>query len=155
MASTIRRDGTVKKSGSAHGGGGVRYGVYARGGFECVFCGAHRVVFSLEHVTCQSHGGSDTAGNYAVSCYSCNSARKNRTDAKFFAELEAKGIDTMGISTRIAAQIVGKADLKLGRKLEIVAKAARARSKRAGGTEMQGNLAASRAARKSWLAAKK
>ena len=138
----------VRVSGSRLGAGGVRYGVYARDHFACVYCGATRTALTLDHVECQSSGGGHDSQNFVTACYSCNSSRQDRDDAAFYAELAEQGVDTNGLIGRVATAIVQPIDRALGRRLETAGKRARAASKRAGGSTMGGHVAAARAARR-------
>lgn len=57
----------------------VRFEVFKRDGFRCLYCGAtpqeSRLV--VDHVEPQSGGGSDDSANLATCCQSCNQGKSN------------------------------------------------------------------------------
>jgi hypothetical protein len=63
----------------------------ARAGGACEYCrlleAATGVLFHLEHVLPQSHGGETTLSNLALSCPGCNLAKSDRTSGADLAGL--------------------------------------------------------------------
>lgn len=61
----------------------LRRAIAARDGWTCCYCGTALgdggEAVSLDHVECQSHGGTHSAANLVATCQSCNSQRCNRT----------------------------------------------------------------------------
>ncbi|MDQ2904169.1 MAG: RNA-guided endonuclease IscB [Ktedonobacteraceae bacterium] len=58
-------------------------------GHACVYCGATRVPFELDHVLARSRGGSDRVSNLVLSCHDCN-RRKGNQSATAFGHLEVE-----------------------------------------------------------------
>ena len=61
----------------------LRFKVYERDGFKCVYCGSRKDL-SCDHVTAESKGGATTEGNLVTCCKSCNSKKKTKTLADFW-----------------------------------------------------------------------
>lgn len=57
--------------------GALRFAVYSRDGFACVFCSS-TVDLTLDHIRPWSHGGPDTLNNLQTLCRPCNSSKGNR-----------------------------------------------------------------------------
>ncbi len=53
---------------------GLRFDVFRRDNFTCVYCGASSpdVTLECDHVTAVSKGGADTMSNLVTACYDCN-----------------------------------------------------------------------------------
>ena len=78
----------------------ARLAINLRDDCKCIYCGAYCLGnSSLEHLSCQSHGGGHDATNLVVACLSCNSARGNRSLVTFAA---AKGLNL----ARVVAEII-------------------------------------------------
>lgn len=58
----------------------VRFQVFKRDGFTCVYCGRKvpEVILEVDHIVAQSCGGQDGIGNLATSCRDCNVGKSNR-----------------------------------------------------------------------------
>lgn len=58
----------------------VRFEVFKRDGFTCVYCGRNppTVILQCDHVIAVSKGGGDEIENLATSCEDCNSGKSNR-----------------------------------------------------------------------------
>lgn len=66
-----------------------RVAIYERDGWECVYCGRGPrdarplsetgTVLSLDHLICQSAGGSNDSKNLVTACISCNSSRQDKS----------------------------------------------------------------------------
>lgn len=66
----------------------LRLAIYLRDGFRCVYCcadlhGAAPTDISLDHLTCQSDGGSNEPSNLVTACRHCNCSRRDMPVAKF------------------------------------------------------------------------
>lgn len=95
----------------------VRFAIYARDGFRCVYCrraydfGAK---FSLDHITPHAAGGSDVPSNLVTSCQRCNSSKKDLDLDTWFTRLEHKGVSprcVAGIRRRLATLPLKPLDL--------------------------------------------
>lgn len=67
---------------------GLRFAVYARDGFRCVYCGCRvstgaRGSATLDHVTPHAHGGTNATSNLVTACRACNAAKGERTAAEW------------------------------------------------------------------------
>ena len=58
----------------------VRFEVFMRDGFRCVYCGrdSQQSVLELDHIEPVSLGGSDDPWNLVAACTACNSAKSNK-----------------------------------------------------------------------------
>lgn len=62
----------------------TRFAVYARDGFNCVYCRKFKVPvydgkgLTVEHIVPRKLGGTHAAENLATACFSCNSARQDK-----------------------------------------------------------------------------
>gem|GEM_PF-2142100 len=66
----------------------LRLAIYLRDSFRCVYCckdlhGAHPTDITLDHVCCESDGGSNDASNLITACRACNCSRQDKPLAKF------------------------------------------------------------------------
>ena len=66
----------------------LRLAVYLRDSFRCVYCcsdlhGAHPTDITLDHVRCDSDGGSNEPSNLVTACRSCNCSRQDKPLARF------------------------------------------------------------------------
>ena len=60
----------------------LRFTIYTMQGFKCMYCGkslanAKRDNIHLDHLICQSFGGSNDPHNLIMSCHKCNTSRGN------------------------------------------------------------------------------
>lgn len=57
----------------------IRFEVFKRDGFACVYCGAKPpgVALTLDHVEAHSAGGLDSIDNLVTACRTCNSGKSN------------------------------------------------------------------------------
>lgn len=62
---------------------GVRFRVYERDGFRCVYCGARKNL-TIDHVKAESDGGAHEAGNFVTCCKTCNSKKGTKSLADFW-----------------------------------------------------------------------
>jgi len=70
----------------------TRLAIYIRDGLACAYCGAsveNGAQLSLDHVVPHSKGGTNAASNLVCCCTRCNSARGNRSVARFAADVAA------------------------------------------------------------------
>jgi 5-methylcytosine-specific restriction endonuclease McrA len=74
---------TTGNGGKAKISGALRFKVYERDGFKCVYCGSRKDL-SLDHVAAESKGGATKAGNLVTACRSCNSKKKTKSLADFW-----------------------------------------------------------------------
>ena len=60
----------------------VRWRVYCRDNFTCVYCGRKppEVVLEIDHIVPVSFGGDNSIDNLVTSCKRCNSSKGNRID---------------------------------------------------------------------------
>ncbi len=66
----------------------LRLAIYLRDSFRCVYCckdlhGSHPTDVTLDHVRCDSDGGSNAASNLVTSCRHCNCSRQDKPLARF------------------------------------------------------------------------
>ena len=66
----------------------LRLAIYLRDSFRCVYCcgdlhGVAPTDITLDHVRCQSDGGSNDPSNLVTACRSCNCSRQDKPVAKF------------------------------------------------------------------------
>lgn len=60
---------------------GLRYDVFKRDGFRCVYCGRgprDGALLEADHVIARSLGGADTLSNLVTSCKECNLGKSNK-----------------------------------------------------------------------------
>ena len=72
----------------------LRLALYLRDRFTCVYCladlhGAHPQDITLDHLVCDSHGGSNDPANLVTACRSCNCSRQD-TPLNRFASVEVR-----------------------------------------------------------------
>ena len=65
-----------------------RLAIYLRDQFTCIYClrnlhGADPQDITLDHIQCQSDGGSNHESNLVTSCRSCNCSRQDKPLARF------------------------------------------------------------------------
>ena len=60
----------------------IRWKVYSRDNFTCVYCGRKppEVALEIDHIIPVSYGGGNNMDNLATSCNQCNAGKKNRLD---------------------------------------------------------------------------
>ena len=66
----------------------LRLAIYLRDSFTCVYCladlhGAHPTDITLDHVRCDSDGGSNDASNLVTACRQCNCSRQDNPLSRF------------------------------------------------------------------------
>lgn len=59
---------------------GLRFDVFRRDNFTCVYCGASspNVTLECDHKTPKSKGGQDTLQNLVTACFECNRGKSNK-----------------------------------------------------------------------------
>ena len=98
----------------------LRFTIYTMQNFKCMYCrkdlsNIDRNKIHLDHLVCQSHGGSNDPDNLVVSCQQCNTSRGNMRWEVFSAG--------KGCARRIKNWIVkmnteeGKEEFKITRKV--------------------------------------
>jgi hypothetical protein len=57
----------------------IRFEVFKRDGFKCVYCGRipSEAVLEVDHVMAVSNGGTDDINNLITSCFDCNRGKSN------------------------------------------------------------------------------
>ncbi|MCK4859948.1 MAG: HNH endonuclease [Candidatus Omnitrophica bacterium] len=57
----------------------VRFEVFKRDGFQCIYCGQTppAVVLEVDHIEPKSKGGSDDINNLVTACFDCNRGKRN------------------------------------------------------------------------------
>lgn len=82
--------------------GSLRWAIYYRDGFACIYCGGVDGTLSIDHVTSAKHGGRDhSAKNLVTACLRCNSAKKSLTPRAWYARLRERGIEPKTVQQRI------------------------------------------------------
>jgi len=66
----------------------LRLAIYLRDHFCCVYCladlhGAHPTDITLDHVDCDSNGGSNDSANLVTACRHCNCSRQDKPLNRF------------------------------------------------------------------------
>jgi len=66
----------------------LRLAIYLRDAFRCVYCckdmhGSHPTDITLDHVKCDSDGGSNLPNNLVTSCRHCNCSRQDKPLNRF------------------------------------------------------------------------
>ena len=71
----------------------LRWAIYLRDEFRCLYCGIHmtQCVMTLDHLKSRSRGGSNKADNLVTCCQPCNARKKDRTPRSWYADLRKKG----------------------------------------------------------------
>jgi 5-methylcytosine-specific restriction endonuclease McrA len=67
----------------------TRLAIYLRDGLACCYCGRgveSGVRFTLDHVKCHAHGGSNRPENLVTCCLECNAGRGSKSLRKYVAE---------------------------------------------------------------------
>ena len=108
----------MNKSGSHWITPSKRAAIYERDGWECAYCGRGprakrnpkqaQLILTLDHLTPRCQGGDNSAANLVTACFSCNSARGNRSVADYAPA---------GAQERIAWLIEQPLDLDLGKSI--------------------------------------
>jgi len=108
----------MNKSGSHWIAPAKRAAIYERDGWECAYCGRGprakrnpkqaQLILTLDHLMPRSLGGDNSAANLVTACFSCNSARGNRSVADYAPA---------GAQERIAWLIEQPLDLDLGKSI--------------------------------------
>jgi 5-methylcytosine-specific restriction endonuclease McrA len=93
-----------------------RAAIYARDGRRCAYCLAPALprppepilvdveyvcTLTLDHLIPRELGGTNDASNLVTACFSCNSARQDRTLRSWFKTLRARGVQTDRMGARI------------------------------------------------------
>ena len=79
-----RRPSPFRRSSTSWIRKSTRFAIYARDGFDCVFChlvfplGYDGAGLTLDHIVPRDKGGSDAPENLATACHDCNSRRQHR-----------------------------------------------------------------------------
>lgn len=57
----------------------IRFEVFKRDGFQCIYCGQTppAVVLEVDHVEPKSKGGTDDINNLVTACFDCNRGKRN------------------------------------------------------------------------------
>ena len=81
----------------------LRWAIYLRDEFRCLYCGIHmsQCVVTLDHLKSRSRGGSNKADNLVTCCQPCNARKKDRTPRSWYADLRKKGWPVRGIQAKI------------------------------------------------------
>lgn len=85
----------------------LRFDVFARDGFKCVYCGrgpSVGVTLHADHVKARSRGGPDTLENLVTSCDACNLG-KSAKDLPAALPAATKADATFGLSFDKAGQV--------------------------------------------------
>lgn len=61
----------------------LRWRVYERDGFKCVYCGARKDL-TIDHVKAEAEGGETVATNLVTACRPCNSKKHTKSLADFW-----------------------------------------------------------------------
>lgn len=58
----------------------LRFEVFKRDGFRCMYCGAHppEVVLEVDHIVPVAAGGPDDSDNLITSCFNCNRGKSDK-----------------------------------------------------------------------------
>lgn len=82
-----------------------RFTIYLRDSFTCLYCGTSTRSLTLDHV----YGHSNCSSNLATCCLSCNSAKRNVSQRKWYTLLRKReGLsiqDTKRIQSRLYRQL--------------------------------------------------
>lgn len=87
-----------------------RFAIYARDGFECVYCLVDVTVTgaTLDHVVCREAMGTHASDNLVTACVSCNSRRRDKAIHLFATEAQL---------VRVWRQTRKPVDIALGKRL--------------------------------------
>lgn len=102
----------------------LRWAIYYRDDFVCVYC--ERIgKLSIDHRVSTKSGGRDhRPQNLVTSCHGCNSTKKSLSSRAWYAKLRASGIDTNRMQRRIARLVRRAVDRQVGRFLANAMKSA-------------------------------
>lgn len=84
----------------------LRFEVFKRDGFCCVYCGAHpsdTVVLEVDHVHPVADGGTNEIDNLVTACFDCNRGKGARLLSVVPQSLEEKAIETAEREAQIRA----------------------------------------------------
>jgi hypothetical protein len=70
----------------------MRWAVWRRDKFTCVYCGETAKAMTVDHVLAQELGGETTVENMVTSCRWCNKQKANKTIQEWFDYCKKKGI---------------------------------------------------------------
>jgi 5-methylcytosine-specific restriction endonuclease McrA len=88
-----------------------RLWIYERDSYTCVWCGRTREqldelnILCLDHLTPRVRSGSHRTANLVTSCRRCNSARSQRSVARWLRWLERADFDMEAIAARLEVAI--------------------------------------------------
>jgi len=70
----------------------IRFDVFKRDGFRCVYCGRRspEVILEVDHVLALANGGTDELDNLVTSCTDCNRGKSDRPLTEVPAALDPK-----------------------------------------------------------------
>lgn len=103
-----------------------RLAIYLRDGLACAYCGAtieDGAILSLDHLTPDSKGGSNSEKNLVTCCKRCNSSRGNRSVRGFtraVAEYLDHGVEATEIEKHVRNCAARKIDVAAAK--EIIAR---------------------------------
>ena len=106
----------------------TRLAIYVRDGMACAYCGASvedGAQLSLDHVTPHSKGGTNATSNLVCCCTRCNSARGNRSVARFAADVAAylgNGVQAAEITAHVRATARRSMAAPRSQALDLIAK---------------------------------
>lgn len=84
----------------------MRFEVFKRDGFRCVYCGAHpceTVILQVDHVHPVAEGGSNEIDNLVTACINCNAGKGARLLSNVPQSLEEKAAETAEREAQIRA----------------------------------------------------
>lgn len=109
-----RRSGvTPAAQGGSWIGTTLRWAIYARDGFACMYCKS-RDLLTVDHFRPAKAGGECDPSNLITACGACNSGKKALTVRQWFRKLRARGIDTKALRHRIFRSLRRPIDRRLG-----------------------------------------
>lgn len=62
---------------------GIRWAVWRRDNFTCVYCLNPAQELSLDHIVPESHGGEGEEDNLVTACYKCNNKKSSKSFERF------------------------------------------------------------------------
>lgn len=94
----------------------LRWAIYYRDDFRCLYCAAHGGTLSIDHRVPVRHEGRDNnPANLITACLSCNSRKRAMGMREWYAHLRTCGIEPKTVQQRIRRHTRRRINREVGR----------------------------------------